>query len=83
MRSEKLPPETLKQLFEASFGRWREHPAFSNLGVTLCYGEVERLSAAFGVFLRSGLGLGAGERVAIILPTDRAVPAEVIVSCRF
>jgi long-chain acyl-CoA synthetase len=38
------------------------------MGVTLDYGEVDRLSAAFGAFLRRGLGLDPGERVAIMLP---------------
>jgi long-chain acyl-CoA synthetase len=82
MRSEKLPPETLKQLFEASFARWRERPAFTSLGATVRYGEVERLSAAFGVFLRSGLGLGAGERVAIMLPNLLQYPVALIGALR-
>jgi hypothetical protein len=34
MRSKKLPPETLKQLVEASFARWRERAAFTSPGAT-------------------------------------------------
>jgi len=68
MEKEKRPPDTLKALFEASFVRFRERPAFTSMGVTLDYGELERLSAAFGAFLRRGLGLEPGERVAVMLP---------------
>jgi hypothetical protein len=64
MGSEKRPPETLKALAEESFARWRERPAFTSMGVTLRYGEVERLSGAFGAFLRRELGLAPGERFA-------------------
>jgi hypothetical protein len=48
MGPEKPPPETLKQLFEESFARFRSQAAFTGLGATLSYGELERLSAAFG-----------------------------------
>jgi long-chain acyl-CoA synthetase len=63
-----VAPGTLKALFEASFQRWPAKPAFSSMGVTLRYGELERLSAAFGAFLRGACGLAPGERVAIMLP---------------
>lgn len=60
--------KTLNALAEASFARWRDRPAFTSLGVTLTYGEIDRRSAAFAAFLRLKLGLQPGERVAIMLP---------------
>jgi long-chain acyl-CoA synthetase len=68
MASAQRPPDTLKALFEASFARFRDRPALSSMGATLSYGQLERLSAAFGAYLRSGLGLQPGERVALMLP---------------
>jgi len=62
------PPDTLKALLEQSCARWRARPAFTSMGVTLSYGEVERRSAAFGAYLRRALGLAPGERVALMLP---------------
>jgi len=59
---------TLGELFETSFARFRDRPAFTSMGTTLAYGEVERLSTAFGAFLRRRLGLGPGERIALMLP---------------
>ena len=82
MASEKRPPETLKALAEASFARWRERPAFVSRGVTLRYRDAERLSAAFGAFLRRGVGLAPGERLAIVLPNLLQYPVAVLGALR-
>jgi long-chain acyl-CoA synthetase len=76
------PPETLKALFEESCARWRARPAFTSMGVTLGYGEIERRSAAFGAFLRRTLGLVPGERVAIMLPNLLQYPIALIGALR-
>jgi long-chain acyl-CoA synthetase len=76
------PPDTLKALFEASCARWRERPAFTSMGVTLTYGEVERRSATFGAYLRERLGLAPGERVAIMLPNVLQYPIALIGALR-
>ena len=60
--------DSLNELFARSFERYRDLPAFVNLGATLTYGEVERLSRAFAAFLAQELGLSRGDRVAIMLP---------------
>jgi long-chain acyl-CoA synthetase len=75
-------PDTLKALFEQSCARWRERPAFTSMGVTLSYGEIERRSAAFGAFLRGRLGLAPGERVAIMLPNVLQYPVALIGALR-
>jgi long-chain acyl-CoA synthetase len=82
MESAPPAPDTLPRLFEASFARWRGRPAFTSMGVTLSYGEIERLSGAFGAFLRRDLGLGAGERVAIVLPNLLQYPVALIGALR-
>ena len=70
--------KTLKALAEASFARWRERPAFTSLGVTLTYGEVDERSAAFGGFLRRELALAPGERVALMLPNLLQYPVALL-----
>jgi long-chain acyl-CoA synthetase len=70
-------PDTLKQLVEASCARFAARPAFTSMGTTLTYGEIDRLSAGFGAFLRADLGLAAGERVAIVLPNLLQYPVAV------
>jgi long-chain acyl-CoA synthetase len=76
------PPDTLKALFEESCARWSGRPAFTSMGVTLGYGEVERRSAAFGAFLRRDLGLAPGERVALMLPNVLQYPIALIGALR-
>lgn len=71
-------PRTLKALAEASFARWRDRPAFTSLGTTLTYREVDERSAAFGAFLRLELGLAPGERVALVLPNLLQYPVALL-----
>src|SRR6185295_13456897 len=59
---------SLLALLESSFERFATRPAFTNLGVTLNFAEVERLSRAFAAYLQSVPNLNAGDRVAIMLP---------------
>ncbi len=73
---------SLAALFERSFGRFRERPAFTSMRVTLTFGEVDRLSAAFAAFLRRRLGLARGERVAIMLPNLLQYPVALIGALR-
>ncbi|MDH4095556.1 MAG: AMP-binding protein, partial [Betaproteobacteria bacterium] len=82
MADKQRPPETLKALFEQSCARWAARPAFTSMGVTLTYGEVGRRSDAFGAFLRHKLGLGPGERVALMMPNLLQYPIALIGALR-
>ena len=73
---------SLAHLFARSFERFRPLPAFVNLGETLSYGELDRLSGAFAAFLRGELGLARGERVAIMLPNLLQYPVALIGALR-
>ncbi len=70
-----VPPEadilryaSLKDLLEQSCERFRARLAFTSMGVSLSYDELDRLSQAFGAWLQHEAGLTRGERVAIMLP---------------
>ena len=70
-----VPPEvdvrafpSLKDMFERSFARFRDKPAFTNMGVAVTFDAVDRLSRDFGAYLQKVVGLPRGERVAIMLP---------------
>jgi long-chain acyl-CoA synthetase len=64
---------SLVALLEASFARYAAQPAFTNLGTTLKFREVERLSRSFAAYLQS-LGLERGDRVAIMIPNTLQSP---------
>ena len=59
---------SLKEIIETSCARFDVLPAYSNMGRTLSYRELDRLSYQFGAFLRSGLNLAPGDRVALMMP---------------
>ena len=59
---------SVRDILEKSCQRFADKPAYSNLGVTLTYRELDRLSRDFAAFLQSMPGLAKGERVAIMMP---------------
>jgi long-chain acyl-CoA synthetase len=59
---------SLVALLESCFERFAARRAFTNLGTTLTFAEVEVQSRAFAAYLQSIPGLAQGERVAIMLP---------------
>jgi long-chain acyl-CoA synthetase len=65
---------SLTAMLEESFAKFRDKPAFTNMGKTLTYGEIDRLSAAFGAWLLDEVKLKKGDRVAIMLPNVLQYP---------
>jgi long-chain acyl-CoA synthetase len=59
---------SLADILEKSCRRFRDLPAYRNMGVSISYGEFDRASRDFGAYLQKGLGLQKGERLAIMLP---------------
>jgi long-chain acyl-CoA synthetase len=59
---------SIADILQRSCERFSDRPAYSNLGVTLTYGDLDRLSRQFGAYLQSRPGLKKGERVAIMMP---------------
>ena len=70
-----IPPDvdvkaysSLKEIFETSCGRFAGLPAYSNMGVSISYRELDEASRAFGAYLQKVAGLKRGDRVAIMMP---------------
>jgi long-chain acyl-CoA synthetase len=60
--------KSLKQVLEQSCERFRDRPAYTNMGHSISYAELDRLSRAFGAYLQQHLGFAKGDRVAIMMP---------------
>lgn len=58
---------TLVEMFQETFDKYRQKPAFSCMGKELTYGEVDKMSSAFGAYLQSR-GLQPGDKIAIMMP---------------
>ncbi|MEK6202212.1 MAG: AMP-binding protein, partial [Desulfobulbaceae bacterium] len=73
---------SLKEMLEQCCEKFRDRPAFTNMGVTLSYDEIDRLSRNFAAYLQQGLGLQKGERVAIMLPNLLQYPVALFGALR-
>jgi long-chain acyl-CoA synthetase len=70
--------ETVPQMLIAACERYGDRPAFTNLDHMISYQDINRLSADFAAYLRNGLGLQAGSRVAIMLPNLLQYPVALL-----
>jgi len=59
---------SLIELIEESFDKYHSQDAFSNLGVTLSYADLDKYSSYFASYLQNTLHLKQGTRVAIMMP---------------
>ena len=64
-------------VFEQACERFRDRPAFSNLGKALSYDDLDRLSARFASYLLNDLKLKKGERVALMMPNILQYPIAI------
>jgi len=64
---------SLREVLEASCAKFGSRPAYSCMGRTITFAELDRLSAAFGAFLQ-GRGLTKGARVALMMPNVLQYP---------
>ncbi len=70
------------EVFERSCKKFADRPAFSNLGVTLTYAELDRLSAAFAAYLQKQTDLQPGDRIAVQMPNVLQYPIAVFGALR-
>ena len=59
---------SIADMFEKTVARFADRPACHNLGCTMSYAELDRLSRDFAAFLQGLPGMGKGDRVAIMAP---------------
>lgn len=69
---------SLAALCLESCGRYAERLAFSNLGRDLSFAALDRESRSFAAYLRAGLKLERGDRVALMLPNLLQSPILVL-----
>ena len=72
----------IQAVLKQSCERFADKPAFSNLGRTLTYGELYRLSGEFAAYLQQLPGLEPGDRIAVQLPNVLQYPVVVFAAMR-
>ena len=65
---------SLNEVLSSSCQRFSDLPAYTNMGTSISYAELERASGEFGAFLQQSLGLQRGERVALMMPNVLQYP---------
>jgi len=75
-----VPPEinvdeyaSIREVFEESVAKYASRPAFSCMGKSLTFSELDTLSTAFGAWLQ-GAGCKPGARVALMMPNILQYP---------
>jgi long-chain acyl-CoA synthetase len=64
---------SIGELFESNTRKYRDRPAYTNMGRTLSFGDLDRLSRDFGAWLQVK-GLAKGARVAVMMPNCLQYP---------
>ena len=73
---------SLSDLIARSCHKYPALPAFSNMGVTLSYGDIDERSRAFAAYLQHLAGLQKGDRVAIMMPNLLQYPVALFGALR-
>jgi len=59
---------SLREFLEQSFEKYRSLPAFTNMGHSISFGELDQCSRYLGAWLQKNAGLSKGDRVAVMMP---------------
>ncbi len=74
--------QNIQAVLKQSCETFADKPAFSNLGKTLTYGELYRLSGEFAAYLQQSTDLQPGDRIAVQLPNLIQYPIVVFGAMR-
>lgn len=83
--SANIDPEAYDTVLDLFDEKTREHaskPAYTCMGKTLSYGDIDRLSAAFAAYLQNETDLQPGDRIAVQLPNILQYPIAVFGALR-
>ena len=73
---------SLKHLLEHSMAKHAARPAYTSMGRTLRYADLERMSGDLAAWLQQAAGLSRGDRLAIMLPNILQYPVSLVAAFR-
>ncbi|WP_144394067.1 AMP-binding protein [Pleionea sediminis] len=74
--------QSIVDIFNESVENYGSRPAFTNLGITLSYTDLDNQSAKFASYLQHDLQLPKGSRVAIMMPNLLQYPIAIFGALR-
>ena len=74
--------KSLADLFDKSIATFKDLPAYTNLGRSISFDELDELSRDFGAYLTNQAGLEKGDRIAIMMPNLIQYPIVLFAALR-
>jgi long-chain acyl-CoA synthetase len=74
--------QSITEIFEQATQKFAEKPAFSNLGTTISYRELDQLSGQLASYLQQLPNMRKGDRVAIMMPNVLQNPIAIFAILR-
>ena len=74
--------ESLVDLYKEAIGEFSDRPAYTNMGKTISYGELDRLTLSFAAWIRNETKLAKGDRIAVMMPNLLQYPVVVFGALR-
>ncbi len=74
--------QSLGALFDQSVARFRERPAYINMGTQISYGQLDKLTQNFAAYLQQVLKLPKGARIAVMMPNILQYPVAILGALR-
>lgn len=74
--------QSVAEVFEKSAAQYSDRPAFSNLGTTLSYSEMDQLTGHLASYLQRLPNMKKGDRVAIMMPNVLQNPIAIFATLR-
>jgi long-chain acyl-CoA synthetase len=73
---------SLIEVFEQSFKKFSDRPAFCNFGKTLTYAEMDQYTRDLAAYLQIKLGMNRGDKIAIMMPNLLQNPISIMGALR-
>jgi long-chain acyl-CoA synthetase len=73
---------SLPDMFDRAVALYRDRPAFTSMGRTVTYGDVDRLATRVAAYLQRIARLRSGDRIAIMLPNLLQYPITILAAFR-
>jgi len=74
--------ESLVDLYKEAIGEFSDRPAYTNMGKTISYGELDKLTLSFAAWIRNETKLVKGDRIAVMMPNLLQYPVVVFGALR-
>ncbi|MCP4490827.1 MAG: AMP-binding protein [Gammaproteobacteria bacterium] len=74
--------QSIADVFEQAVNKYRSNPAFSNMGSTVSYADIDQLTAQLAAYLQNLPNMRKGDRVAIMMPNVLQNPVAIFAALR-